>query len=401
MPIECRSTTYFIGDPDILSKTCSVSQEQILSFDQLIQTSNCEVDQSNDTFTRKFLRDSVGPNLRSSIDRDLPMECSGARMLYFIIRKLRVVSATSGRNLVDKIKVMRLTSEPAYNAQDFGMKLHNSCVKLEGLGEKFVPDDLPMLLACCYDTTNVAPFDLAVIQIQNELDEDPAKYKWQDIIIHFGRKYDTLVGNERWPPLQSGGKAAETGFPVQLKRGNTHAISVLQSQIATLNQALTKAQGNGVAAHGHATECHYCHESGHVVATCPKLATKKAKQDATPPHSQPCGGEDTKHWTKEPPAEGEPLTKTLLVEGTQVTYKFCAQCRRWRAGDKAHTTEEHRTRAELSDASTMQSPNNQGNLGSVSGLGLSFGLGGLFVGSTDLSTDHPLLGDTDTFLQDI
>jgi hypothetical protein len=23
MPIECRSTTYFIGDPDILSKTCN------------------------------------------------------------------------------------------------------------------------------------------------------------------------------------------------------------------------------------------------------------------------------------------------------------------------------------------------------------------------------------------
>jgi hypothetical protein len=89
------------------------SQEQIISFDQLIQTSNCEVDQLNDTFARKFLRDSVGPNLRSSIDRDLPMECSGARMVYFIIRKLQVVSATSGRNLVNKIKVMHLTSEPA------------------------------------------------------------------------------------------------------------------------------------------------------------------------------------------------------------------------------------------------------------------------------------------------
>jgi hypothetical protein len=24
MPIECRPTTYFIGDPDILSKTCNV-----------------------------------------------------------------------------------------------------------------------------------------------------------------------------------------------------------------------------------------------------------------------------------------------------------------------------------------------------------------------------------------
>jgi hypothetical protein len=51
-----------------------------------------------------------------------------------------------------------------------------------------------------------------------------------------------------------------------------------------------------------------------------------------------------------------------------------------------------------------QAPNNQGNLGSVSNagnLGLSFGLGGLFVGSMDLSTDHPLLGSTDTFLQDL
>jgi hypothetical protein len=50
-----------------------------------------------------------------------------------------------------------------------------------------------------------------------------------------------------------------------------------------------------------------------------------------------------------------------------------------------------------------QAPNNQGNVGSVSNvgnLGLSFGLGGLFVGSTDLSpTDHPLLGNTTTRLQ--
>jgi hypothetical protein len=209
-------------------------------------------------------------------------------MLYFIIRKLQVVSATSGRNLVDKIKIMRLTSEPAYNAKDFGTKLHNHCIKLAGLGAKYVPDDLVMLLACCYDTTNVASFDLAVIQIQNELDEDPTKYKWQALIIHFGRKYDSLVGNERWPPLQSGGKAAETGFPVHLKEGNTHEISALQTQIATLTQALTTAQGNGMTStHGHETECHYCHESGHGIATCPKLAAKKAKDTA----SQHSGGD--------------------------------------------------------------------------------------------------------------
>jgi hypothetical protein len=107
----------------------SASLENIVAFDELIQTSTCELDQRNDAYARKLLRNSVGPVLRSSIDRDLPLDCSGARMLYFVIRKLQVVSATSGRNLVDKIKAMRLTSEPACIAQDFGTKLHNACIK--------------------------------------------------------------------------------------------------------------------------------------------------------------------------------------------------------------------------------------------------------------------------------
>jgi hypothetical protein len=106
-----------------------------------------------------------------------------------------------------------------------------------------------------------------------------------------------------------------------------------------------------------------------------------------------------------PPAEGEPLVKTSTVDGTQFTYKYCGRCRRWRAGDKAHTTDEHRARADLPSTLT-QVPNNQGNVGHVSAagnLGLSFGLGGLFVGTLDLSAGsvHPLLGNTEDFLQDI
>jgi hypothetical protein len=258
----------------------SILQEQIVAFDAFVKTSNCEVDRQNDTFARKFLRDSVGSNLRASIDWDLPLDCSGARMLYFIIRKLQIVSATSGQNMVDKIKAMRLTSEPASNAQDFGTKLQNLCFKLEGLGAKYVPDDLPMLLACCYDTTRVTSFDLEVIQVQNALDEDPTKYTWQDVIVRFGKKFDILVGNERWRPLKNAGKATETGFSVYLKDA-TSEMSALQSRIATLTQALTAAQGHGTPAMSTNVECNYCHEHGHVVATCPKLAAKRAKEAAS------------------------------------------------------------------------------------------------------------------------
>jgi hypothetical protein len=52
----------------------------------------------------------------------------------------------------------------------------------------------------------------------------------------------------------------------------------------------------------------------------------------------------------------------------------------------------------------MATPSNQGNAGTVSNagnLGLSFGLGGLFVGTLDLTSDDPLIGDTDDFLQDL
>jgi hypothetical protein len=336
----------------------SVSQEQIVGFDELIRTLDCEVDRKNDTFARKFLSDSVGPVLYSSIDRDLPLNCSGARMLYFIIPKLQVVSATSGRNLVDKIKAMRLTSKPACNAQDFGTKLHNLCIKLEGLGSKYVPDDLPMLVACCYDTTNVASFDLDVIQVQNALGEDPMKLSWQAVIIRLGKKFDTLVGNDCWPPLKSAGKAAETGFPVHLQDSPTTEITKLRAQLARMYETLAATNGHGTPATSMSSdiECNYCHESGHVVATCPKLAAKKAKESGT------TAGEDTKHWTKLPPAEGEPLSKTITGDGPQVQYKLCARCRRWRAGEKVHTTDEHRTRAELSMASS-QTPNNQANVG--------------------------------------
>jgi hypothetical protein len=216
-------------------------------------------------------------------------------MLYFIVRKLQVVSATSGCNMVDKIKVMRLSSEPACNAQDVGTKMHHLCIKLEGLGAKYVPDDLPMLLACCYDTTGVTLFDLDVIQVQNALDKDPTKYMWQDVIVRFGKKFDILVGNERWPPLKNVGKASETGFPVQLKEG-TSEVSALQSQIATLTQALNAAQGHGTPATSTGIECNYCHERGHVVATCPKLAAKRAKEGASQGSSQvSLGGGGTKH----------------------------------------------------------------------------------------------------------
>jgi hypothetical protein len=169
----------------------------------------------------------------------------------------------------------------------------------------------------------------------------------------------------------------------------------LKAQLATLTQALSAAHGHGTPATNVGTdvECNYCHEKGHVVATCPKLAAKKAKESA------PQTPSNTKHWTKVPPAEGEPLSRIVTADGQPILYKFCARCHRWRAREKGHTTEEHRTRAELS----MATPSNQGNVGTVSNagnLGLSFGLGGLFVGTLDFTSEDPLIGDTDDFLQD-
>lgn len=77
-----------------------------------------------------------------------------------------------------------------------------------------------------------------------------------------------------------------------------------------------------------------------------------------------------KNWRVVPPKKDEPREKT--VDGT--LYKWCGKCRGgdgfWNGGEKAHLTDEHRSRADMKNS--VPQKETQANLGHINEP-LSFG----------------------------
>jgi hypothetical protein len=392
----------------------SIKLEYIVAWDAAIKSSPCPVDNDNDTYGREFLRGSVGNSLRDQIDRDLDIDCSAARMLYFIINKLQTVSAMSARELVDELKTKRLSAIPGCNVKELKAQLTDLCKKIEGLGPTFVPIDLSHLVCLCFDTTDVKLFDLHMLGLQNDLDTDLSAHSWRDIVDKANTKFDSLRLSKRWPPLQGGtdSKAVASGFAVQLEQ-ITKQLHQLSSSRNQGNNGSHGNQGTGGPPSSSNGEiiCNYCHKPGHKVRdsgkiTCPVLLAKQAGGNSTgkpASSSNSGGGTDTSNtsWNKvcklNPPKEGESESKTISFEGDQVKAKFCRRCKRWTKGAKAHYTAEHRTKAEIEASGASVASGNSGTIGGFLGQGVSF-VGNLGY-SGELAGQDPYA--TDDFLQQL
>jgi hypothetical protein len=183
---------------------------------------------------------------------------------------------------------------------------------------------------------------LEVTKIQNDLDEDPSSHTWTSILDHLTAKFDTLLLTKRWPPLASEKTAAASGFAVQLaevKKGLNEVKSVLNK---SKNSSTTSS--SGPARDLSNVECHYCHKKGHYKSDCPSLANKSSNGTGSAPTSSSDKGDRPKHWTRTAPADTEPHTKTVTVEGKAILFKWCKTCKRWRSGPKSHLSEEHKKR---------------------------------------------------------
>ena len=311
------------------------SKDDMDKWDVALKTSTCRMDKLNNAYARIFLRASVGNVLRERIDRELPIDVSGARLLYFIIRKLQAVSAVSGRQLVEQLQQIKLSSIPGCHVHDCAQKVHDVCTKLVGLGTSHIPTDLPILVMQCFDTTSVPSFDLEVTKIENDLDENPHSHTWKSILDNLTGKFDKLYLTKRWPPLDSSKTTVASGFAVQLeevKKGLKDVKVAIQRGKPETTTGTTRDLSH--------IECHYCHQKGHYKSACPSLANKSdsgTKNTSSAPKS-----DKPKHWTRTPPSDNEAKTKNVTVEGKNILFKWCQTCKRWRSGPKAHLTDEHK-----------------------------------------------------------
>lgn len=113
-------------------------------------------------------------------------------------------------------------------------------------------------------------------------------------------------------------------------------------------------------------ECNYCHKKGHYKANCPTLAAKAA--GTTPNAAAPPASGKSKHWSKIPPSDTEPHTKTVTTDGKSAVFKWCKHCRRWRSGAKAHLSDQHRKKAAATQSgNTLQDASGGVNFGLFAG----------------------------------
>jgi hypothetical protein len=358
-----------------------LSKEDMLAWEAALATSQTKMDSVNQRYARRFLRASVGIVLRERIDRELPIDVSGSRLLYFIIRKLQGVSSVSGRQLVDELQKIKLSAIPAYHVQECAKKIHDICTKLVGLGATHVPGDLSMLVCQCFDHTNIQAFDLEVTKLESDLDDDPTSHTWTSILDQLTTKFDKLRLSKRWPPLNADKPAVASGFAVQLeelKKGLRDVKSALH------NTSKDKGDANGASQRDLSNvECNYCHKKGHYKSSCPSLANKSNGGTSDSPTKSTSDKKDRpKHWTRTGPSDTEPHTKSVTVEGKNVIFKWCGTCKRWRSGAKAHLTTEHKKKN--APATTIA-----GNTLQASSDGINFGL---FTAETDFVFDQPIPG---------
>jgi hypothetical protein len=357
---------------DLFTEWGVLSKEDMDAWEAALATSLCPMDATNSSYARRFLRSSVGPVLRERIDRELSIDVSGSRLLFFIIRKLQAVSSISGRQLVEELQQIRLTAVAGCHVQDCAQKIHNVCIKLVGLGSAHVPSDLPMLVCQCFDHTGIQAFDLEKTQLESALDEDPAAHTWTSILETLTSKFDKLLLTKRWPPLstEKGQATGVSAFAVQLaevKKGLNDVKSVLGNASRSAAKPASERDLSQV-------ECNYCHKKGHYKSNCPSLAAKSAPgtQASTTTADAAPKSEKTKHWSRVPPADTESPTKTVTTDGKSAVFKWCKHCRRWRSGPKAHLTEQHRKKGSNTPSGHALVHENSG--------GINFGL---FTGATD------------------
>ena len=235
-------------------------------------------DMYNLSMSAKFLQNSVSLDLWMSVEKDLPTNATGPEILFKIITSHQMVTSSAIRTLVKKLEAMNLKAEPGENVLTFSDKLSEMTRRIEGSGQ--APRDLSVLVASRFLGTSTIAFEISAAQLHNEVDLNPNYATSRQVIARNKSKYRSLNQQGLW---------------------DAHAIDKTSIEIQGL-----------------------------------KAELKNLKTTMTQPPEKPANERPTP-WRKTPPSQGE-----LHTQGKEgVTWTWCATCKHWNKGDRAHLTAEH------------------------------------------------------------
>ena len=287
----------------------------------------CPYDKSNNEWATAFLRGSIGPNLLTRADFDLPKRATGTEYLHFILSKVQASSGTARFQLMDQLRVMKLSQFQGHHVIECVQRITEIMTTLEGYGiglDSEIPFIVIRIFSC--SPTGVVQFDTEVNDIEKSLDKGIGDWPWDKIVHELQIVFDRLLMTDRWPLLAVPSPAAASGFVVTVDPNKTKGDP----------SKLTGRKKNGGLS---SVVCHECGKKGHIRPKCPNLA--KTRDGSTEQKGRRKPADGAGHPSKIPPKAGEPHTKTIQLQGRDVTVKYCEKCALWRSGKKSHLTAEH------------------------------------------------------------
>jgi hypothetical protein len=103
-------------------------------------------------------------------------------LFMLIVKSLQASSASVWRNEVDKLKALRLRTEPGENVDKMADKISAICRALEGANQ--LPEDVTVIICNVLMACTVEPFKMQFVVLYTECDLDPAYKSWNELIIN-------------------------------------------------------------------------------------------------------------------------------------------------------------------------------------------------------------------------
>lgn len=336
---ECGLDTVFRADINgtevyLLDKWGKATREIVNAHVEALRVLNDPYDMENLMMSGKFLLNSLDDEMLKRTEQELGQtgteEVTGPSVFAAVIALHSVLNDSTERQFVEKLQKLKLKNEPGEDVSVFANKVLAIAHHITGLSETGVRD-LHTLIYTAFNESSTPTFATAVSNLVSRCFLDTATpanrlADWEHQVGALKSLYRDLKSRNEWLAL----KNVKESIEAQGLVGTTVPATTQTSDVATLQaevQRLTRLIGASSSTPKQVI-CHTCNLPGHISPNCP------SKTQST---STTTSVDNNSFKLRSAPKDGAPHVKSH--EGR--TYKWCATCRRWNHGDKAHLTSEH------------------------------------------------------------
>ena len=279
---------------------------------------------TNLKWSEQFLFDSLSTKQQLRVAKYMSGEMNGPLLWMYILLENQSDSTRALRMLIQELEHMKLTSYPGEDVKACTRDIEIKCRRLEAAGR--LPSDIGATLCNIFTKSSIEAFRIPFFNKYWELDQDPTKYGYRELIREADALYQSLVNSENWVAK---GSEQETVFDAMYTRIEKLVLGQRdrgrgrgrggRGREGRGNRG-GRGQGRGGERDANTDEpkkdlseikCFKCQKKGHYARDCPEKANKSEQ--------------DSEHWKKVPPKKGEAHEK--VVSG--VTVNWCGKCTKW------------------------------------------------------------------------